>query len=246
MAGINVDELSLKPEQVVAYFNPLKFSWAVFVTAFIVACIGFAFHQIVGFVIIVAYIYYLYARSKKQKTLPTDKQIDDQWAQIAKQREDEAYRVAHIEKSDALRDAQYFFTGPWEIQAGDNSPNLKFIVGKDEFIRRNYQRLVYMIYTQNQLIVFDENICIEDNWEGVDKIREYYWKDVSSIEFDQKTNTLALTCGGKDISFPLQGDENLVTSFINNLMGNSDKYVTSEAEEISNSIRVMLREIKNA
>ena len=164
MAEINASELSLKTEQVAAYFNPLKFSWAVFVTAFIVACIGYAFNPIFGVVIIAAYIYYLYARSKKQKNAPTDKQIDDQWAQIARQREDEAYRVAHIEKSEALRDAQYFFTGPWEIQAGDNSPDLKFIEGKDEFLRRNYQRLVYMIYTQNQLIVFDENICIEDNW----------------------------------------------------------------------------------
>ncbi|MDA9652104.1 hypothetical protein N9T16_05430 [Pelagibacteraceae bacterium] len=92
-----------------------------------------------------------------------------------------------------------------------------------------------MIYAKDQLIVFDENICIENNWEGVDQVHEYYWKDVSSIGFDQKINSMEIACGPKIIDFPLQGESD-----------SQDNFSTEAAEAISNSVRVILRERKSS
>ena len=246
MVEINASELNLTPTQAVSYFNPVKFRWGLFsVVVFVLICI-LAIEPIFGFIGIIAYASFLIFRGRKKTLAPADQEIDELWAQIAKQREDEAYRVAHIDKSDAIREAQYFYTGPWQFQSGENTPDYKVIVGKDDYCRRNYQQLHYMIYTQDQLVVFDESICIEDNWQGADKIREYYWKDVSAIEFDQKDNTLTLTCGGQNILFPLQGDKDLVQGIVESIIGGDEKFITTNAEEVSNSIRVMLREIKTS
>ena len=245
MTGINAGNLTLKPEQITNYFTPPSKGIGLAIFLIITCIIIFAVNQVAGAISFVVSIAIIVMRAKKRMKSPTDEEIDAQWTEIAKQREDEAYRVAHMEKSDAIRDAQYFYTRPTELPDGDKVPTYKIIEGKDEIHRRNCQRLVYMIYTQNQLIVFDENLCIENNWEGKDNVQEYYWKDVSSIGFDQKTNTLEIACGPKIVEFPLQGDRNLLESIIGLDFGD-EKYSTTHAEELSNSIRVMLREIKSS
>ena len=173
----------------------------------------------------------LFFRFRKKKA--SDEEIDNAWTTIAKAREDEAYRVAHLDKGDAIRDAEYFWAFPEDFSS---EVNYKTKEGADGYTRRNHQRLVYMIYGKDQLIIFDENICVEDLWDGADATQEYYWSDVSSVGFDQKTNVLEVICGPKTVLYPLAGEED----------EDGETYSTKEAEAISNSIRVMLRERKSS
>tara|TARA_B100000795_G_C22774782_1_gene429512 strand:+ start:315 stop:1034 length:720 start_codon:yes stop_codon:yes gene_type:complete len=239
MAEIDASKLTLSTKQVQDYFNPPGPNWIVGIAIFIGVCVGFMIHAIVGFLAILGSGYWLYKRSKKDDTtrIPTDEEIDNNWKEIAAQRVDEAYRVAHIDKSDVIKDAEYFWAYPSELPDQENPINVAYTSkeGKDKLHRRNYLRLVYMIYAKDQLIVFDENICIENNWEGVDNIQEYYWKDVSSIGFDQKNNSMEIACGPKIIDFPLQGESS-----------SKDNFSTEAAEAISNSVRVILRERKSS
>jgi|TARA_B110001469_G_scaffold95676_1_gene91762 hypothetical protein len=166
-----------------------------------------------------------------------DNDIDELWTNIAIAREDEAYRVAHIDKEDAVRDAQWFFAFPDDISGGIDYKNK---TGDDKCDRRNYQKLVYMIYAKDQLIIFSENICIQNQWDGADKTEEYYWKDVSSVSFDQKEDSFLIVCGGHSIKFPLSGDGKEDST-----NENSVKSYKVRAEEVSNGLRMMLREKKS-
>ena len=224
--------LSLSEDQIVNYFHPKGYGMIIFL---ILATVGLYFVETTyaigaGFLTVFAM-----SRRSKHKGA-TDAQIDAQWKEIAHQREDEAYRVAHMDKEDVIRDAEYFWAYPEEVQK-----DIEFteIEGDDKFYRRNYQRLVYMIYGKDQLVVFDENICIENNWDGLDNVQEYYWKDVSSIGFDQKKNILEIVCGPKHLEFPLQGDPKKGEEV--------DTLISTEAaENLSNSVRVILRERKTS
>ena len=229
---IEKKDLSLSEDQIVNYFHPKGYGMIIFL---ILATVGLYFIETTyaiggGFLIAFAI-----SRRSKHKAA-TDAQIDAQWKEIAHQREDEAYRVAHMDKEDVIRDAEYFWAYPEEVQK-----DIEFteIEGDDKFYRRNYQRLVYMIYGKDQLVVFDENICIENNWDGLDNVQEYYWKDVSSIGFDQKKNVLEIVCGPKHLEFPLQGDPKKGEEV--------DTLISTEAaENLSNSVRVILRERKTS
>lgn len=165
----------------------------------------------------------------------SDADIDAAWVKIAESRLDEAHRVALMDKGDTIRDAEWFFAWP-----DDFSPATpyKSREGEDGFYRRNTQRLVYMIYGKDQLVTFGETICIEDMWDGDDDSQEYYWSDVSSMGFDQKSNKLELACGPKIVGYPLSGDSGDDDS--------SERVKTDKAQEIANSVRVMLREKKSS
>ena len=235
MADLKID-LDLTPEQITSYFD--GGGWTLIIIAFVVSMGLFAWEVWAGVVGLAGTGYLVYLKNKKGSV--SDEDIDKAWAAIAKAREGEAYRVAHIDKEDVIRDAEYFYAWPQEF-----SPNTEYKSkeGEDEYYRRNHQRLVYMIYAKDQLIVFDETICIEDNWDGADQTQEYYWTDVSSIGFDQKSNTLTLACGPKEIAFPLAGQEEGEDG---ELIYPDEKFSSAQAEEISNSIRVMLREKKSS
>ncbi len=229
---IEKKDLSLSEDLIVNYFHPKGYGMIIFL---ILATVGLYFIETtyaIGGGFLTAFAI---SRRSKHKAA-TDAQIDAHWTEVAHQREDEAYRVAHMDKEDIIRDAEYFWAYPEELQT-----DIEFteIEGDDKFVRRNYQRLVYMIYGKDQLVVFDENICIENNWDGLDNVQEYYWKDVSSIGFDQKKNILEITCGPKSLKFPLQGDPK---------KGEADDTLvsTEAAEKLSNSVRVILRERKTS
>jgi len=228
-------DLNVSTESIVNYFNPPG-SKAGMIFFLILVSLGLYFWEpIAGGVGAVITILVIVKISKKGQ-VATDEQIDAQWDQIAQQREDEAYRVAHIDKEDVIRDAEYFWAWPQEKQTGDGAIEFKEIEGKDENWRKNYQRLVYMIYAKDQLVVFDENICIENNWDGLDNVQEYYWADVSGVGFDQKTNTLTVDVGPRIVEYPLKGEKG---------DGDEDSIIsTKAAENLSNSIRVILRERK--
>ena len=224
MADLKVDS-DLTPEQITSYFD--GGGWKLIIFAAVVSLGLFVWEVIAGIIGLAVTGFLVYLKNKKGSV--SDEDIDKAWTAIAKAREGEAYRVAHIDKEDVIRDAEYFYAWPEEF-----SPNTEYKSkeGEDTYYRRNHQRLVYMIYAKDQLIVFDETICIEDNWDGADQTREYYWTDVSSVGFDQKSNTLTLACGPTEILFPLAGQD--------------EKFSSAQAEEISNSIRVMLREKKSS
>ena len=234
MADIDVN-LDITPEQISSYFD--GGGWGVIFTLILISLGLFAWETFAGVAGLAVTGYLIY--QKMQKGSVSDEDIDTVWEQMAKGREDEAYRVAHIDKDDVIRDAEYFYAWPEEYSP---ETNYKSKEGEDGFYRRNHQRLVYMIYGKDQLIVFDETICIEDNWDGADQTREYYWKDVSSIGFDQKDNTLKLACGPTEILFPLAGQEEDEDG---KMQASDEKFSSVKAEEISNSIRVMLREKKS-
>tara|TARA_B100000787_G_scaffold163030_1_gene144307 strand:- start:119 stop:829 length:711 start_codon:yes stop_codon:yes gene_type:complete len=232
---ITEEDLTIKPPQIVSYFTPPGGKAGMIILLILISIGLYAWEPMAGVAGVIVTALVIWGGSKKSKPA-TDAQIDAQWTEIAKQRVDEAYRVAHIDKEDAIRDAEYFWAYPQETQGGDDGVTYKTKEGLDKFIRRNYQRLVYMIYAKDQLVVFDENICIENNWDGNDNVREFYWTDVSSIGFDQKTNTLSIACGPQIVEFPLQGEKEDVV----------ENFSTEAAEKLSNSIRVILRERKTA
>jgi len=229
MADINVD-LGLDRKDIPAYFDeaPDAFVWiggVIFLISFFVGELGF----VPGFLIFGFILYWKYGPTKL-----SDEDIDAAWVKIAESRIDEAYRVALMEKDDTIRDAEWFFAWPNESSP---STEYKSKEGKDGFYRRNTQRLVYMIYGKDQLVTFGETICIEDMWDGEDDSQEYYWQDVSSMGFDQKSNKLELACGPKIIVYPLAGAGG---------DGYIEKVKTDRATEIANSVRVMLREKKSS
>ena len=229
-------DLNVSRESIVNYFNPPG-SKAGMIFFLLLVSLGLYFWEPIAGVVGAVITILIIVKISKKGQVATDEQIDAQWDQIAQQREDEAYRVAHIDKEDVIRDAEYFWAWPQEFQKGEGAIDFKEKEGLDENWRKNYQRLVYMIYAKDQLVVFDENICIENNWDGLDNVQEYYWSDVSSVGFDQKTNTLEIACGPRIIAFPLKGEKK---------EGEEDNSIvsTEAAENLSNSVRVILRERK--
>jgi len=184
-------------------------------------------------IILIPIIWKIYSKPKL-----SDYDIDKLWDEVAKSREDEAYRVANYDKEDALRDAQYFLAYPSTL-----SPNSEFREkeGDDGYFRRNHMKLVYMIYGRDQLIVFDENICLDDLWDGSDRTEEYYWSDVSSVTFDERQDMMQIAVGPKIINYPLTGEE---------LHGDEEALERSayfkQAQEVANAVRMILREKKSS
>ena len=193
------------------------------------AAVFFLYNAFAGVLLAGAGIFCLY-KWYKDVNLVSDSDIDRAWAAIAVSREDEAYRVSHLDKEDAIRPAQWFYTFPDQF---DEDVGYKTKEGKDEFIRQNHQRLVYMIFAKDQMIIFEENIGIENLWDSADKSEEYYWQDVSSVSFDQRDDTLTIVCGPKTISYPLTADD-----------GAAIRDYMKQAEEISSAVRMILREKK--
>ena len=230
MANVNVDH-GLDQKDISAYFDGQ--SNTLIWVGLAVLVILYTFMDVLGAVIGIAILgYALYKRFGASGL--TDEEIDAAWVKIAESRRDEAHRAALIEKEDTIRDAEWFFAWP-----NDFSPSTpyKSQEGEDGYYRRHTQRLVYMMYGKDQLVTFGETICIEDEWDGDDDSQEYYWKDVSSMGFDEKTNTLELASGPQMISYPLAGDDTEE--------GVSERVKTDKATEIANSVRVMLREKKS-
>ena len=48
-------------------------------------------------------------------------------------------------------------------------------------------------------MVFQEAICVENKWDGLDVTHEFYWKDVPSVKFDQTKNEFKIAAGGDEI-----------------------------------------------
>ena len=227
-------DLNVSRESIVNYFNPPG-SKAGMIFFLLLVSLGLYFWEPIAGVVGAVITILIIVKISKKGQVATDEQIDAQWDQIAQQREDEAYRVAHIDKEDVIRDAEYFWAWPQEFQKGEGAIDFKEKEGLDENWRKNYQRLVYMIYAKDQLVVFDENICIENNWDGLDNVQEYYWADVSGVGFDQKSNILTVDVGPRIVKYPLKGEKG---------EGDNNKVSTEAAENLSNSIRVILRERK--
>ena len=229
-------DLTVSKESIVNYFTPPGGMAGMIIFLILVSLGLFAWNPIAGGAGVVITGFVIFGKKKGAKPA-TDEQIDAQWDQIAQQREDEAYRVAHIDKEDVIRDAEYFWAWPQELQKGEGAIVFKEKEGLDENWRKNYQRLVYMIYAKDQLVVFDENICIENNWDGLDNVQEYYWADVSGVGFDQKSNILTVDVGPRIVKYPLKGEKGEGEE-------DNNKVSTEAAENLSNSIRVILRERK--
>ena len=228
--AINADSHGLDQKEISTYFDGqsnmlLWISLGVLVVLYSVM-------DTIGLIIGLALVGYVIYKRFGSSGL-TDEQIDEAWAAIAESRRDEAHKVALIDKEDTIRDAEWFFAWP-----DDFSPDTEYKSkeGDDGFYRRNHQRLVYMIYGKDQLVTFGETICIEDGWDGDDDSKEYYWQDVSSMGFDQKTNVLELACGPKIINYPLAGQED---------EDSDEKVKTDKATAVANSVRVILRERKS-
>ena len=228
--AINADSHGLDQKEISTYFDGqsnmlLWISLGVLVVLYSVM-------DTIGLIIGLALVGYVIYKRFGSSGL-TDEQIDEAWAAIAESRRDEAHKVALIDKEDTIRDAEWFFAWP-----DDFSPDTEYKSkeGEDGFYRRNHQRLVYMIYGKDQLVTFGETICIEDGWDGDDDSKEYYWQDVSSMGFDQKTNVLELACGPKIINYPLAGQED---------EDSDEKVKTDKATAVANSVRVILRERKS-
>ena len=167
-----------------------------------------------------------------------DEDIDEMWHLVASSREEEAYRVTNYDKEDVLRDAQYFFA-----YANDTAPSKLQLhkEGKDELYRWNHLKLVYMIFGRDQLIVFDETICLENLWDGADRTEEYYWEDVSSVTFDERTNTFQFAVGPRIISYPLSANDP-----DNGEDADERSAYYERANEVANAVRLILREKKAA
>ena len=229
--AIDADSHGLDQKDISAYFDGQS-NTLLWISLGVTAVL-YAVMDVIGVIIGLALVGYVLYKKFGDKGI-TDEQIDEAWAAIAESRREEAHKVALIDKEDTIRDAEWFFAWP-----DDLSPDTEYKSkeGEDGYFRRNHQRLVYMIYGKDQLVTFGETICIEDNWDGDDDSKEYYWQDVSSMGFDQKTNVLELACGPKIINYPLAGqDEDGFTD---------EKVKTEKATSVANSVRVILRERKS-
>lgn len=154
-----------------------------------------------------------------------DREIDKMWKKIAIEREEEAYRAVNYDKEDAIRDAIYVY-GLTKHEAPDSQ--IKSVIGKDQYYRTNHQRLIYIIFGRDQLIVWQESICLENLWDSPDVTEEYFWNDVSAVRFDEDEHLLQLVIGPIVENYPLTGD-----------MGSD-----GQAQEVANAVRMILRERK--
>jgi len=163
---------------------------------------------------------------------PSDQQIDDAWTKIAQSRISEAHRVGNYDEEDCIRPTEYMFGYSYNFL---ESTDKKVVQGKDGYIRSNYLRLVYIIYGRDQIITFEEGYCIENDIDGLDRVSEYFYSDVSGVEIDQNTNSFLLKTSGGNVEFRLTGED-----------GQHEKGFIQRAQDISNSIRAVLRERKTS
>ena len=175
--------------------------------------------------------------SKKKKILPTDEQIDNAWDALAVSREEEVYRVANFKKSNVVRDSEFFLGYPLETGVCKYRDRIS---KRDNALRRNYLDVVRLIYGEDQIISLRETICLEDGWDGLDEIKEYYWEDVAGIEFDQKEASFMIMSGGRASYYPLGKIDN------NNLLETQSSLVLymKKCESIANALRSVLRSKK--
>jgi hypothetical protein len=170
---------------------------------------------------------------------PDPEKIDAEWHRVALSRETIAYQKLNFEKEEAIRDAQYFFAYPEYIAPDREYGEVTLPVeGKhgESVTYRNHQRIVWMIYGRDQLMTFDETICLENLWDSRDRTSEFFWQDVSSIDFDERTDTLEVVVGGKTHSYPLTGGDG----------EGGEAFDADRAVEIANGVRTILREKKSA
>ena len=94
--------------------------------------------------------------------------------------------------------------------------------------------------SQTQLSDERETLCLEDGWDGLDEIKEYYWEDVAGIEFDQKKASFMIMSGGRASYYPLGKVDN------NNLQEQQSSLVLymKKCESIANALRSVLRSKK--
>lgn len=225
-------ELGFTPKEIKKYFDGVP-KWPVYFSSFIALVITYYSFSLTLFanigwdlisgMIIGLICYALLMNLLKSKI--KDREIDKMWQKIAKEREDEAYRAVNYHKEDAIRDAIYVYG-----LTKHESPNteIKGIIGKDEYYRINHQRLIYIIFGRDQLIVWQESICLESLWDSPDVTEEYFWNDVSAVKFDEDEHLLQLVIGPIIEEYPLVGDRG------------SDV----QAQDVANAVRMILRERK--
>ena len=169
---------------------------------------------------------------KMIKNCPNDSDIDSAWILAAESRIDEAMLKSHLEEEDlALPEGEsldYFFGQPQGFQ--EKLP-YRYKIGEDGMLRWNYLQLVFIIYGKKTLSQFDEPFCLENQWDGLDRTEEYYWKDISGVKFDQREQIFEInTSGGKE-AFPLSSD--------------GYAYKAERAEKIAKTCRTILRQKKD-
>lgn len=170
---------------------------------------------------------------------PDPEKIDAEWHRVALSRENIAYEKLNFDKDEAIREAQYFFAYPEHIAPGKDYREITLPLrgpNGESVTYRNHQRVVWMIYGRDQLMTFDETICLEDLWDSRDRTSEFFWQDVSSIDFDERTDTLEVVVGGKTHSYPLTGGDN----------EGGEAFDADRAVEIANGVRTILREKKSS
>ena len=167
---------------------------------------------------------------KKIAAAPSDNEIDQAWHAIAKSRLPEAHRVANYDAEDCIRPTEYMFGYTHQFL---ENPEKKVVQGKDGYVRSNFRQLIYIVYGRDQIITFEEGYCIENDIDGLDRVSEYYYKDVAGVEIDQNTNSFLLKTSAGNIEFNLTGED-----------GTHEKGSLDRAQDISNSLRAVLRERK--
>lgn len=218
-------QLPYSEKDVEKYFNDTP--WWVWASGILAFFIGATLTWWVGLIAAIGVMVWLYIKAAGPLK---DADIDEMWHTIAKSRADEAYRVANYDKEDVIRDATYFFGYAEQVAPGKTYRTKE---GEDKRLRRNHQKLIYMIYGRDQLIVFDETICLENKWDGADQTEEFYWDDVSSVSFDEKRDALTITVGPRIVEYPLTGEGD-----------NEHSAYSEQAQEVANAVRLMLRERK--
>jgi cbb3-type cytochrome oxidase subunit 3 len=241
----NIDNITgLTPKQVEIYFcwddidKKFKAIVGYCFLGVLVDLIFLEFYLLTVFLLIlVGTAYYFY--SKKKKILPTDEQIDNAWDALAVSREEEVYRVANFKKSNVVRDSDFFLGFPLETGVCKYRDRIS---KQDNALRRNYLDVVRLIYGEDQIISFRETLCLEDGWDGLDEIKEYYWEDVAGIEFDQKEASFMIMSGGRASYYPL----GKVDNNNNNLLETQSSLVLymKKCESIANALRSVLRSKK--
>jgi len=220
-------QLPYSEKDIEKYFNETP--WWVWAGGILAFFIGASLNEWVGIIAGLGVTVGLYIHAAGPLK---DRQIDEFWHTIAKSREDEAYRVANYDKEDVIRDATYFFGYAEQVAPGKTHRTKE---GDDKRVRHNHQKLIYMIYGRDQLIVFDETICLENQWDGADRTEEFYWNDVSSVSFDEKWDALQMAVGPRIVVYPLTGEG-----------ADSHSAYSAQAQEVANAVRLVLRERKAA
>ena len=250
------ETIGLTSEEVDVYFNyssrigPQKKLrlWGVLVTIVGLCLFGLQDPTFAIIGIVIGLVMFLAGRAgiKRINNLcPTDAQIDQAWEKLAEAREEEAYRASNYKKKDTIRDSDYIFVYPLEIPASTaQNPHYQYtavISPNDHYIRRNYLDVVRLIYGEDQIMTFQETLCLTDGWDGLDVTKEYYWTDVAGIEMDQKENKFEILVGGRPVEYPLTGERDKSQGIEER---EALKNYIAKAETVSNALRSLLRSKK--